>query len=400
MPRRRILILDDDAAVGQTIQWIAESLGFQAEFVTHPDEFFKRLVQMSPDIITIDLAMPELDGVEIMRLLAERQCKSKIIISSGMGTRVLDAAQRSASEHGLSIAGVISKPISKEAMRALIGQGGDLAQPALAKEPCAKRDKFEVTKLDIENALDRHEFFLEYQPKIECKNGEPAGLEALVRWLHPAQCVVMPDDFIPVVEQAGLIDALTAQIFNQSLEWFSQSFPGSNLKLSLNISAKSLVDIHLVDILSSLCSLHRVAPDHIVLELTETSAMIDPILSLDLMTRFRVKGFQLSIDDFGTGFSSMVQLVRLPFSEIKVDKSFVMNAQQSQESRSIIKSIIDLGHSLGLLVAAEGVEDLDTFNYLNTLGCDFAQGYFIARPMPGKDVRSWVEQRIRAASTC
>jgi EAL domain-containing protein (putative c-di-GMP-specific phosphodiesterase class I) len=96
----------------------------------------------------------------------------------------------------------------------------------------------------------------------------------------------------------------------------------------------------------------------------------------------------------------MVQLVRLPFSEIKVDKSFVMNAQQSQESRSIIKSIIDLGHSLGLLVAAEGVEDLDTFNYLNTLGCDFAQGYFIARPMPGKDVRSWVEQRIRAASTC
>jgi EAL domain-containing protein (putative c-di-GMP-specific phosphodiesterase class I) len=201
----------------------------------------------------------------------------------------------------------------------------------------------------------------------------------------------MPDNFIPVAEQAGLIDVLTGQIFNQSLEWFSQSFFGANLKLSLNISAKSLVDIHLVDILSSLCSLHRVAPDHIVLELTETSAMIDPILSLDLMTRFRVKGFQLSIDDFGTGFSSMVQLVRLPFSEIKIDKSFVMNAQKSQESRSVIKSIIDLGHSLDLLVAAEGVEDLDTLNYLNTLGCDFAQGYLIARPMPGEAARSWAE---------
>ena len=391
MPGRRILILDDDEAVGQTIQWIAESLGFQAEFVTHPGEFFKRLTEISPDFITVDLAMPELDGVEIMRLLAERQCKSKIIISSGMGTRVLDAAQRSASEHGLSIAGVISKPISKEAMRALIGQGSDLNPRALAKEQCAERDKVVVTKSDIESALDHHEFFLAYQPKIACRSGEPAGFEALVRWQHPAPCIVMPDDFIPVAEQAGLIDVLTGQIFNQSLEWFSQSFSGSSLKLSLNISAKSLVDIHLADSLSSLCSLHRVAPDHIVLELTESSAMIDPILSLDLMTRFRVKGFQLSIDDFGTGFSSMVQLVRLPFSEIKVDKSFVINAQQSQESRSVIKSIIDLGHSLGLLVAAEGVEDLDTLNYLNTLGCDFAQGYLIARPMPGEAARSWAE---------
>jgi EAL domain-containing protein (putative c-di-GMP-specific phosphodiesterase class I) len=391
MPDRRILILDDDEAVGQTIQWIAENLGFEAEFVTHPDEFFKRLAQTSPDIITIDLAMPELDGVEIMRLLAERQCESKIIISSGMGTRVLDAAQRSASEHGLSIAGVISKPISKEAMRSLIGQGSDLNPSALPKEPCAERDKFVVTKSDIESALEHHEFFLAYQPKILCKSGEPAGFEALVRWQHPAPCIIMPDNFIPVAEQAGLIDVLTGQIFNQSLEWFSQSFFGANLKLSLNISAKSLVDIHLADSLSSLCSLHRVAPDHIVLELTETSAMIDPILSLDLMTRFRVKGFQLSIDDFGTGFSSMVQLVRLPFSEIKIDKSFVMNAQKSQESRSVIKSIIDLGHSLDLLVAAEGVEDLDTLNYLNTLGCDFAQGYLIARPMPGEAARSWAE---------
>jgi len=121
--------------------------------------------------------------------------------------------------------------------------------------------------------------------------------------------------------------------------------------------------------------------------------MVDPMLSLDLITRLRVKGFLLSIDDFGTGFSSMVRLVRLPFSEIKVDKSFVMDAQQSQESRTIIRSIIDLGHSLGLLVAAEGVEDLATLNYLNSLGCDLAQGYFIARPMSGAAAADWAKQR-------
>jgi EAL domain-containing protein (putative c-di-GMP-specific phosphodiesterase class I) len=123
--------------------------------------------------------------------------------------------------------------------------------------------------------------------------------------------------------------------------------------------------------------------------------MVDPILSLDLMTRFRVKGFQLSIDDFGTGFSSMVQLVRMPFSEIKVDRSFVMNAQHSRESRTVIKSIIDLGHSLELQVTAEGVEDRETLDYLTSLGCDLAQGYFIARPMSGDAVKSWLDQKLQ-----
>jgi EAL domain-containing protein (putative c-di-GMP-specific phosphodiesterase class I) len=396
MPRRRILILDDDAAVGQTIQWIAESLGFYAEFVTHAKEFFERLEQLCPDIITIDLVMPELDGVEIMRVLAERKCRAKIVISSGMGTRVLDAAQRSASEHGLSIAGVTSKPISKEALRSVIGDGGDCSQPAPVKDPSPNKDGFEIMKPDFERALDRREFEVVYQPKIVCKSGALAGFEALARWNHPQRGTIMPARFIPFAEETGLIDALTAQIFDQSLAWFAQSFSESDLKLSLNISAKSLVDIHMADNLSSFCLQNLVTPERVVLELTETSAMVDPVLSLDLITRLRVKGFQLSIDDFGTGFSSMVQLVRLPFSEIKVDKSFVMRAQQSQESRSVIKSIIDLGHSLDLLVVAEGVEDQATLEYLNSLSCDLAQGYFISRPMPSETAQNWAQSRAQS----
>jgi EAL domain-containing protein (putative c-di-GMP-specific phosphodiesterase class I) len=394
MPNKSILILDDDAAVAQTIQWIAESLGFEAEFVTRPDEFIQRLDRMSPDIITIDLVMPELDGVEIMRLLAERKCRAKIVISSGMGSRVLEAAQRSASEHGLSIAGVISKPFSKEALRSLVGDENECEHPASAEEQSAHKDEFEVTRSDLQNALDRHEFVMAYQPKIECKSGAIAGLEALARWQHPDKGMIMPDCFIPVAEETGLIDALTALVFDQSLEWFSGAFPGSNLHLSLNLSAKSLVDIHLADHLAVPCARFQVAPERIVLEVTETSAMVDPTLSLDLMTRIRMKGFQLSIDDFGTGFSSMVQLVRLPFSEIKVDKSFVLLARQTKESLTVIKSIIDLGHSLGLRVTAEGVDDISTLNYINTLGCDLAQGFFIARPMLGEAACSWVKQRM------
>ena len=393
MQYRSFLILDDDADVGQTIQWVAESLGFRAEFVTQSEEFFQKLDELCPDIITIDLAMPGLDGVEIMQLLADRKCRANIIISSGMGTRVLDAAQRSASEHGLDIVGVISKPISKEALRALVGDGCACNQPLPAEWLPATRDEFKITQSNLQRAIDRHEIVVAYQPKIECRSGAPAGFEALARWKHPNHGTIMPDRFIPIAEEMGLIDELTAQVFVQSLDWFSRSFGQTNLQLSVNISAKSLVNRSLVDSLSAICSRFRIAPGRIVLELTETSAMVDPILSLDLMTRLRVKGFQLSLDDFGTGYSSMVQLVRLPFSEIKVDKSFVMQAQHSKESRTIIKSIIDLGHSLGLLVTAEGIEDFKTFDYLNSLGCDLAQGYFIARPMSGEATRVWAAKR-------
>jgi len=395
MTRRRLLILDDDPAVGQTIQWIAERLNFEAEFVTCSEDFFRRLDEMRPEFITIDLVMPELDGVEVMRLLAERNCGARIVISSGVGTRVLEAARRSASEHGLSIAGVVSKPISIDALQVLIGDGIESRKPRSKSNQSVVRREFGFAKSDLLQALDHHEFAMVYQPKIDCMTGTAAGFEALVRWNHPENGMILPDNFIPLAEESGLIDALTEQIFDQSLAWFSQSFPHSHMKLSLNISAKSLTDLHLVDSLSGLCRTYSISPERIVLELTETSAMVDPILSLDLMTRLRVKGFQLSIDDFGTGYSSMVQLVRMPFSEIKVDKSFVMHEYQSRESRSVIKSIIDLGHSLGLQVAAEGVDSADTLAYLNSLGCDLAQGYLIAHPMPGEAIQGWIEQRMK-----
>lgn len=395
MSYRRFLILDDDADVGQTIQWIAESLGFSAEYVTHAADFFEKIDLTLPDIITVDLAMPGLDGVEVMQLLAERNCTAKIIVSSGMGSRVLDAAQRSASEHGLNIVGVISKPVSKDALRAVVGEGSEVSQTPLTGGLPMRRDEFEVTSSSLRTAIDRHEFVVAYQPKVKCSDGAPAGFEALARWNHPERGIIMPDRFISIAEDNGLIDALTAQIFEQSLAWFSHAFAHGDLQLSVNISAKSLATLGLVDFLSDLCSRFRVAPARIVLELTETSAMVDPILSLDLMTRFRVRGFNLSIDDFGTGYSSMVQLVRLPFSEIKVDKSFVMRSQHSKEARAVIKSIIDLGHSLGLLVTAEGIEDRKAFDNVKSMGCDLAQGYLFARPMSGTATCDWTAGRHR-----
>ncbi|MHB1021685.1 MAG: EAL domain-containing response regulator [Acidobacteriaceae bacterium] len=388
----RFLILDDDPSVGQTIQWMAESLGYEARFVTRPQDFFQELEPWNPDFITIDLVMPELDGVEVLRILAERECRATIIITSGVGNRVLDAAKRSASQHGLDIGGILPKPMSIGSLQSLVEKRTVRKQPPVAACAIPESDEFPISHAELCQALERHEFVLAYQPKIECRSGALAGFEALVRWQHPERGVVAPGYFVPAMEGFGLIDVLSTQIFDQSLTWFSQTFLHTSLRLSLNLSARSLVDLRLADHLADQCSQFSIPTERVILELTETSAMVDPVVSLDLMTHFRVKGFHLSIDDFGTGYSSMIQLARLPFSEIKIDKSFVMMALQSQESRTITKSVVDLGHSLGLRVTAEGVEDAQTLEYLNSLGCDHAQGYFIARPMYGDDAALWAKR--------
>jgi EAL domain-containing protein (putative c-di-GMP-specific phosphodiesterase class I) len=167
----------------------------------------------------------------------------------------------------------------------------------------------------------------------------------------------------------------------------------SGLSISVNISAKTLGDLKFVDLLEGKCRDTGISPEAVILEVTETAAMDDQLLALDMFTRLRMKGFQVSIDDFGIGNSSLALLARLPFSEIKVDRSFAMSATKSEESRAIIKSTVDLSHSLDLTVVTEGVEDRETLDFLQEIGCDLAQGYYIARPMPGDAVVEWMLQR-------
>ncbi|TVQ13809.1 MAG: EAL domain-containing protein [Leptolyngbya sp. DLM2.Bin27] len=395
MGNRRLLILDDDPMTGKTIQRIAEFAGLEVHFTPDPDRFFALLHNWQPTHIALDLLMPTMDGMQVIAQLAKLSCRAKIIITSGVGSRVLDAAGRSAAEHGLDIAGVLAKPFSPSQLRAmLLGHlptTPPLTPPTVVIAPAALP---EITLSDLHQALDRQEFVVAYQPKVLCTTGELAGVEALVRWAHPSYGLLPPGQFIPLAESCDLIDRLTDQVIDQALDWFGPLCDGAiqlspaicdRLMLSVNISARTLTNVALFERVQERCQAHRVAPARLIFELTETSAMDDPVASLDLLTRLRMIGFHLSIDDFGTGFSSMLQLVRLPFSEIKVDKSFVMTAMTSSESRTVVKFIVDLGHSLGLRCTAEGVEDAETLKYLTNIGCDLAQGYYIARPMTGDD---------------
>lgn len=390
MTEGRLLVLDDDADVGQTLGMIAEGAGLEWFYTGNAGDFFHHLAQWNPTHLAIDLVMPGMDGVEVMQKLAEMECRAGVIITSGVGSRVLDAARRSASEHGLNVLGVAPKPFSLPALRDMlrlrssgVARMGNLQRFAL--------DQFQVTREDLERGLKARELVMAYQPKLHCATGELSGFEVLVRWQHPEAGLIMPDHFIPLAEETGLITRLTQQVLDSSLAWFARHCGHRPLVLSVNISARDLVEFRFADQVAELCRKWKVEPERLTIELTESSAMEDPVLSLDLLTRLRMKGFHLSIDDFGTGFSSMVQLARLPFSEVKVDKSFVMNAMTSSEARTVTRSIVELGANLGLKSTAEGVEDGETLAFLKDIGCDQAQGYYISVPLWGDEAVAWME---------
>lgn len=389
--KQRLLIVDDDELVGRTLEMIARREGFEARVTCDPDRFLELLGEWRPNIVAIDLVMPGMDGVQVLTELAKRSFRECVIITSGVGHRVLDAAVRSAREHGLHISGVLPKPFTRQDVHELLNRCGTEGATASVAEWNGAPGAPPVDVGTLTTALEERQFFLEYQPKVNCTDGSLAGLEALVRWRHPERGVVYPDSFIEPLEEGGLMGELTGQVMDMALAWFSGlRLPGDAeppVMLSLNISARSLEDEELVERFAGRCRKHGVDPSRIIFELTETSAMRDPVRSLELLTRLRVMGFQLSIDDFGTGFSSMLQLVRLPFSEIKVDKSFVMSAEQSEESRNVVRSVVELGRSLGLRTTAEGIESQWALELLRQLGCDFCQGYFISRPVNGDAIR-------------
>ncbi len=395
MTQQRLLILDDDDMIGQTMAYIARSIDVEAHTTTSPEEFFERVENWQPTHIALDLIMPEMDGVEVLVELANRKCSAQIIITSGVGQRVLDAARRSASEHGLNLLGVLSKPFSPALLRHLLTRETRDADSQTRQRPPGHDEV--ITADELEQAIENKEIELVYQPKVWCTSGLLAGFEALARWRSPVRGMVMPGQFIPVAESEGLINRLTRTVLDLAMEWMAEGCVRPNgdedeaLTMSINMSALTLDESQFIDHVEKQCQHYGIMPGQLIFELTETSAMRDPVASLDLLTRLRVKGFQLSIDDFGTGYSSMLQLVRLPFSEIKVDRSFVMSATRSGESRAVIRSVIELGRSLGLKTTAEGVEDAETLDFLKDLRCDLAQGYFIAKPLAGAEARSWAE---------
>jgi EAL domain-containing protein (putative c-di-GMP-specific phosphodiesterase class I) len=259
---------------------------------------------------------------------------------------------------------------------------------------CARHDPGRLTLVgELRRALECHELVLHYQPKAFLADGQVRSVEALVRWQHPERGLVPPDDFIPLVQQTGLIKPLTRYVIDAALrqarDWSAQ---GWDLSIAVNLSTRNLLDVELPDQIAELLARHGVPPSRLELEITESTMLEDPPRTRAILERLSTMGIRLSIDDFGTGYSSLAYLKRLPVDEIKIDRSFVMNMVEDEDDATIVRSTIDLGRNLGLEVVAEGVETGPIWDRLTALGCTVAQGYFLSRPLPADELAPWLER--------
>ena len=246
---------------------------------------------------------------------------------------------------------------------------------------------------DLRRALDApDQLALHYQPKVDITTGELVGAEALLRWTRPGVGLVPPAEFIPVAEGTGLIHKLTSYVLDGALEQaHSWLLAGHRIPVAVNLSTRCLLDQSLPGQVGRLLSLHGVPADLLRLEITENAIMADPARAVSVLQRLADQGVRLSLDDFGTGYSSMSDLKRLPVDELKVDRSFVTDMRTSDGDTLLVRSVIELGHNLGLHIVAEGVEDAETLDALGDLGCDIAQGYHLARPMPARQFDEWLD---------
>jgi diguanylate cyclase (GGDEF)-like protein len=247
---------------------------------------------------------------------------------------------------------------------------------------------------DLRSALDREEFILHYQPKLDLRTGTVTGAEVLLRWAHPVHGLLPPDEFIPLAEHTGLIVPLTHYVLDHALRqvgaWRAD---GIDIGVAVNLSARTLIERDLPDQIEAMCRRWDVPTNRLVLEITESMVVADPARALPILARLHELGVEISVDDFGTGYSSMEYLKRLPVREIKIDRSFVTPLATDARDAAIVRCTIDLARSLGLRVVAEGVETSDVCARLTSMGCDEGQGYWFSRALPAPQFTAWLVER-------
>lgn len=387
--RRRLLVIDDEPDIGAFVRDVAMELGYDT-VTTHLPDSFEQFYSDDIDIVVLDLIMPGRDGVELLRAMAEQGSNAAIILISGYDTGVLNSAQKLASEQGLHVVGTLTKPFRYSELEEML----DRIPFSSKNKPPGAIDLLDLpTEQELHLAIRNGELEPYFQPQVDFADNALTGVEALIRWNHPERGLLGPNIIIPLTEQSGLMDTLAIEVLQQSFkqagEWLGA---GLKIRIAINMAPSNFKDLSLPEWIDEKIRQYGLGADQITLEVTEATLMQELVKSLDTLTRLRMKQIKLSIDDFGTGYSSLVQLHRIPFSEIKIDRSFVMRATSDKEALAIVRMTILLGHELGMKVVAEGIEDRKTWDLLAELGCDVAQGFFIAKPMPGRLLPEWVSE--------
>lgn len=345
--------------------------------------------QANIDICFIDLNMPGMDGMELIRHMARSANPVSIVLSSALDPSLVFSVESMSQAYGVNLLGAITKPATPEELTAIIGRH----TPKESRHPVARHVAETCTLEDILQGLQEDQFAPYFQPKVELATGKVKGVEAFARWEHPQRGIIAADAFIPVLEAHGKMDQISWNIIRKSAAACRTLHDaGHAISISINLASQPLCELEFADHFAACVAAHGIEPGFITVEITESASRTEMPAFLENLARLRMKGFMLAVDDYGTGDASMQEQLRIPFSELKIDRSFVVGASHNEALGLALASSLELAQKLKRESTAVGVETRQDWDLLNKLGCTNAQGYFIAKPMDVKALPGWIEE--------
>jgi EAL domain-containing protein (putative c-di-GMP-specific phosphodiesterase class I) len=377
--QNRLLVVDDEPAICALIKRVAEPLGFVVQSLTEPARFLETLTAFQPSLLILDLKMPDCDGVQLLQQLKDGQSEAQVIVISGMDQRVLNTAEKLGRSQGLRMIGVLHKPLKRAELELKLSD--------------ALSDTSVFSRETLQAAMRNRELVVYYQPKAaRTSNGWSVdSAEALVRWMHPDQGLLLPGRFLPFIEEYGLMEELTDFVVESTIQrladWRGRSL---DVHVAVNLSASLIHDLTFPERMAALLQKYAISGSMLGIELTESTAMADATKAMDIFLRLCVNDISLSIDDFGTGFSSLQQLYQLPFDELKIDRMFIRGLPDDEEARAIVRATVDMAHALNIKVCAEGVETRAALAYLESVDCDRVQGFLISPAVPAPEFEGFL----------
>ena len=387
----RFLVVEDHGFQRWVMVHLLEGMGARAVFsAADGGSALEVLADLDPpvDIIVSDLDMPGMDGMEFIRHVGELKHPVSLILSSSLERTLIATVETMARAYGVNLLGAMEKPPTAKKLKELLNlYDAQRLERDRAKTPIFSAD-------EIAEGLRKGQFDVFFQPKVELRTRRIVGAEAMARWHHPEIGIVGPQAFVTTIENNGLIEQLTDFVLTRAAfqcALWQRSGLGANV--SVNLSIRSLDDVALAERMVSVVAGQDLEPRHVTFEVTESVATGDLGKVLENLSRLRMKGFGLSIDDYGTGYSSMERLSRVPFTELKVDQSFVRNAPTQAASRAVLESSLEMAAKLRIVAVAEGVETQVEWDLLRTLDCPVAQGYFISKPLETAEFLDWTRMR-------
>lgn len=383
---RLCFVVDDEPGICHFVKMALRDFGFVTESFATAGSALEEVARKNPSLIFLDVSLDGSDAIDVIRGLGKLGYAGHVQLISGRNEALLNDINHIGQQHSLRMLPALAKPFDVNAVRNVIRRLS-VSGEATHKEP-----------VGLQEALRQNWIEFWYQPKINLKNNEIVGAEALARLRHPTLGCLPPSAFLPGADEQSLFDLTERALHTALRDAWDLAVSGYNLQLSVNIPASALTPKSLPKIVRDHCKDRDVWPGQwpgFMLEVTEDQVIGDLTMAFEVATQLRIYGVKMSIDDFGTAYSSLARLKELPFAELKIDRGFVLNCSTDKENAALCRSVIEIGHKFGCLVCAEGIENAADLTALQQMGCDLGQGFLFARPMPKEQFLSVLQEQSR-----